>query len=91
MVNINSKLLYSEEMIMGIEPIDQDHQQIFMLLYQLNEVDINQRNDVLVLIDQLVSLTEFHIQREETMLKACSYPFLENHRHVHQLMQSKLL
>ncbi len=91
MVNINSKLVYSEEMIMDIEPIDQDHQQLFMLIYQLNEVDINQHNDVLVLIDQVVSLTEFHIQREETMLKACSYPFLENHRHVHQLMHCKLL
>jgi len=90
-MELENKLEYSNEITVGIEALDHDHKKIFSLINQINDADVEQNNNVLFLIEQLVSYTKDHMQREEQMMKACGYPYLDNHRQVHELMKSQLL
>jgi len=90
-MELKNKLEYSNEFIVGIDSLDHEHKNIFSLMNQINDADVEQNNNVLSLVEQLVSYTKDHMQREEQMMKACGYPYLDNHKQVHELMMNRLL
>ena len=90
-MTLNNKLIYSDEMILGIEALDHDHKKIFSLMGQINDTDVERNSQLLSLIEQLVSYSKHHMQREELMMKSCAYPYLDNHLQVHELMINRLL
>lgn len=86
-----NKLGYSDKIILGIDVLDYDHKKIFSLINQINDAEVEQSSNLLSLIEQLVSYSKYHLQREELMMKACAYPFLDNHHQVHEFMINRLL
>lgn len=79
-MTLKNKLKYSDEIIVGIEALDHDYEKIFSLMNQIHDADIERNNNILSLVEQLVSYTKHHMLREELMMKACAYPYLDNHQ-----------
>lgn len=76
---------WSESMRVGIPLVDEDHEIIIRLNMRLQE-GIEGRNDAKVLIGicrRLIVFNEFHFRREERIMEACAYPYLERHRDDH--------
>ena len=48
------------------------------------------REKVEGILDQLAAYTCEHFSREESVMEACDYPNLEDHKRVHSMMVSKL-
>jgi len=76
----------------GIDDIDDDHQQIFDLLRQCGELQLQDpsREQILSVLDDLNRFTLWHFPREEAIMEACGYPGVENHRQVHQMLIKQL-
>lgn len=81
---------WNEEMSVGIDIIDEDHKKLLGLL---NEVDniINagtssESESIESILFDLLDYTKNHFKREETLMKACDYPHLSEHKNAHETM-----
>ncbi len=86
--SIESDINWSDTLSIGIEPIDQDHKILINLINRSQQIDDihtdkNQLNSILL---ELMRYTEYNFSREEAIMKACSYPSLNKHHQVHQLL-----
>jgi len=80
-------LLWSEELNVGIEHIDEDHK---LLVDTINNMLLVDRVDMDNCLQRLTLLTSTHFEREEKVMEECGYPGLTNHRQVHRLLMRQL-
>jgi len=74
---------WTEALTIGIDAIDDDHRMLidmFNRSQQANEIECG------VLLDQIIEFTVTHFEREEVVMAACNYPWIDNHHQVHQLL-----
>jgi hemerythrin-like metal-binding protein len=80
-----SLVQWTESMSVGILHIDEQHQILIDTINQLASAESqNDRPVIAMIIDELVSYAAFHFQFEERLMETGGYPYLEEHRRVHQ-------
>ena len=84
---------WTNTMSVGIDMLDRDHQKIFGLIremYTLMEAGTGQATGVVeAAIREVIDYTDYHFRREELLMEVCDYPYLENHRQVHEMMKER--
>ncbi len=83
---------WSEEMSLGVAPIDADHKVLVSLVNSLKDSVVNKaavetHESVLA---HLFDYTEYHFKREEAIMLACGYPETEPHFRVHEKLKDQV-
>lgn len=87
-----AKFMWSEQLNIGIEVIDQQHRRIVEYINQLDEARSggHPREEIAWLISELVDYTISHFGFEESMQEEAKYPFLKSHKKVHDLFAQRV-
>jgi hemerythrin-like metal-binding protein/PAS domain S-box-containing protein len=84
---------WTDELSVGINQIDEDHKVLISLvnrcLISLNNEDQGEL-EIKNILDELLSYTKYHFQREELMMDVCEYPNTSKHKQVHKLLISEV-
>ncbi len=82
-------LIWSDNLRVGVEAIDKDHQVIFALANSiiLEESGIPQLDRT---ISELIDYTDYHFRREERIMEISGYPKLVDHRKFHRELIRKV-
>ena len=91
--NLDLKLMiWTDEMSVGVDVIDADHQRLFVLLNRLG-YSIRERStgDVMgKVLSELSDYTDYHFAREEIFMEVCGYPEIEIHKRVHVRLREQV-
>lgn len=80
-----SKIIWTEDMSVGVDVLDQDHQRLIDLLNQFIQA-VDDEEGVLVfdsLFSMFIDYAAFHFSREEEMMEAAGYEHLAAHKQGH--------
>jgi len=82
---------WSDEAMTGIGELDDDHSVLFELLnrYQKQASSQSSSTDMSAILDELLDYTTYHFRREESIMVACDYPHLDNHKRVHDMLTKR--
>ncbi len=85
----NEVLIWSDNLRVGIDSIDKDHQ---VLIGLLNKVSHGLRDNAAVdeLVNELMEYTHYHFKREEAVMKICNYPDFDAHKAQHVELTKKV-
>lgn len=86
-------LHWRDNMSVGVEAVDNDHKHLVDLLNRMHFLVLagGDRPSIGEVLDELVHYTEYHFDREETLMRSSNYPGLEEHRTCHQELARRLL
>ncbi len=87
-----SKFVWTEQLCIGIDVIDQQHRRIVEYINQLDEARTNgySREEMGWLINELVDYTISHFGFEESLQQDAKYPFINAHKKVHELFTQRV-
>ena len=87
-----AKFIWTDQLNIGIEVIDQQHRRIVEYINMLDDARSNgySREEVAGVINQLVDYTLSHFAFEEIMQEEAKYPFLKAHKKVHDLFTQRV-
>lgn len=87
-----AKFMWTEQLNIGIEVIDQQHRRIVEYINQLDDARSNNlsREEIRWLINDLVDYTISHFAFEESMQEEAKYPFFKSHKKVHELFAQRV-
>lgn len=87
-----AKFMWTEQLNIGIEVIDQQHRRIVEYINQLDDARSNNlsREEIRWLINDLVDYTISHFAFEESMQEEAKYPFFKSHKKVHDLFAQRV-
>ena len=82
-----TKFVWTDQLNIGIDVIDQQHRRIVEYINQLDDARSNghSREEIGNLISDLVDYTISHFGFEESLQEEAGYPFSKSHRKVHEL------
>ncbi|HZW25578.1 MAG TPA: bacteriohemerythrin [Gallionella sp.] len=86
------KFIWTEQLNIGIEVIDQQHRRIVEYINQLDDARSNgySRDEIGNLINELVDYTISHFGFEESLQEEANYPFIKAHKKVHDLFAQRV-
>ncbi len=82
-------LIWADNLRIGIDAIDKDHQIIIMMLNRVNDRSIDDA-DLADIIEELIDYTLYHFRREEAVMEVCAYPDLDDHRNIHRNLAAEI-
>jgi len=87
-----AKFIWTEQLSIGIEVIDQQHRRIVEYINQLDDARSNgySRDEISWLINDLVDYTISHFGFEESLQEEANYPFIKSHKKVHELFAQRV-
>lgn len=87
-----AKFIWTDQLNVGIEVIDQQHRRIVEYINQLDDARSNNssREEIGFLINELVDYTISHFGFEESLQEEANYPFLKAHQKVHELFTKRV-
>lgn len=87
-----AKFIWTEQLNVGIEVIDQQHRRIVEYINQLDDARSNghSRAEIGYLIGDLVDYTISHFGFEESLQEEAGYPFAKSHKKVHDLFAQRV-
>lgn len=87
-----AKFVWTEQLNVGIEVIDQQHRRIVEYINQLDDARSNgmSNDEVSWLLNDLVDYTISHFGFEESLQEEAKYPFLTSHKKVHELFAKRI-
>lgn len=87
-----AKFMWTEQLNIGIEVIDQQHRRIVEYINQLDDARTNDlsQEEISCLINELVDYTISHFGFEEIMQEEAKYPFIKSHKKVHELFAQRV-
>lgn len=96
-MNLNNKFyenrVWSDECLVGIEIIDNQHKNFFRMLDEL--VSLNSKEDkeeeILQIINKFEQYTIYHFSTEEGFMDKNNYPDIERHKNLHKLYAKKIM
>lgn len=80
----NAVVLWSDDLLVHIEAIDNDHKELFQLINRFLELRGRTKDEVLQSINALWNYTKHHFSKEETLMEAVGYDQLTRHRTEHK-------
>ena len=82
---------WKDDLSVDVPELDDDHQAILELLNHLRaSIESGEASALPWIIDDLLQYMIYHFRHEEDMMEACHYPFLDNHKLVHRMMETRL-
>ncbi|MES0328364.1 MAG: bacteriohemerythrin [Gammaproteobacteria bacterium] len=89
--NTDNQFQWSSDFCVGVAELDDDHKILFELLNYLRAmIEGGDASALPAIIDDLQQYTIYHFQHEEEMMLACHYQYLDNHKLVHRMMETRL-
>lgn len=87
-----AKFIWTDQLNVGIEVIDQQHRRIVEYINQLDDARSNNssREEIGFMINELVDYTISHFGFEESLQEEAGYPFLKSHQKVHELFTKRV-
>jgi hemerythrin len=87
-----TKFVWTEQLNVGIEVIDQQHRRIVEYINQLDDArnSGHSREEIGYLINDLVDYTISHFGFEESLQDEANYPFAKSHKKVHDLFAQRV-
>ena len=87
-----AKLVWTEQFILGVEVIDQQHRTIMDYVNQLEDAlkKGQSKKEIGKLINKLVDYTYFHFSFEEDLQEKAGYPYLKPHQKSHALIAKQV-
>lgn len=87
-----SWVVWRKEYKVGVPLIDQDHQNLFELINAFHDSFEQRRTqqELLQVLNNLVTYAEEHFQREEFTMAAHGYPLLEEHQQLHEQLYDRI-
>jgi hemerythrin len=87
-----AKLFWTDQLNVGIEVIDNQHRRIVDYINLLDEAVAggHTREDIGILINDLVDYTVSHFAFEESLQEEAAYPFIKAHQKVHGLFARRV-
>ena len=85
-------MIWTEEMSVGVDIIDADHQKLFMLLNRLG-YSIREQSSRPILgqvLRELSDYTDYHFEREEILMEVCEYPEIDRHKRIHRALRAQV-
>lgn len=88
-----TKLVWTEQVNIGIEEVDQQHRKIVAYINQLDDAYFSgaSRKKLGKIINELVEYTIYHFKSEESLQERAGYPFLKAHQKAHVLYAQGIL
>ncbi|MCK9563526.1 MAG: bacteriohemerythrin [Bacteroidales bacterium] len=84
-------LKWSSDLETGIDVIDNQHRRIVEYINELHDaIERQSRDDVSVVLEELVDYTLSHFAFEEDLQEQSGYPFFHAHKKVHDLFKRKI-
>jgi hemerythrin len=82
-----AKFVWTSQLNIGIEVIDQQHLRIVEYINQLDDIQSrpHSQKEIKSLVDALVDYTVSHFGFEESLQEEAGYPFIKAHKRVHEL------
>ena len=86
------KFVWTDQLNIGIDVIDQQHRRIVEYINQLDDARANgsSKEEIAWLINDLVDYTISHFGFEENMQEEAKYPFCKSHKKVHDLFAKRV-
>lgn len=86
------KFVWTEQLCIGIDVIDQQHRRIVEYINQLDEARSSgqSREEIGWLLNELVDYTISHFGFEESLQEDANYPFVNAHKKVHELFAKRV-
>lgn len=82
---------WSSDLSVDIAELDDDHQMILELLNHLRAtIESGEASALPWIIDDLLQCAIYHFRHEEDLMQACHYPYMENHKLVHRMLETRL-
>ena len=90
--NSRGKLVWNDQLCIGIDVIDQQHRRIVEYINQLDDARSSgySREEMGLLINELVDYTISHFGFEESLQEDAKYPFINAHKKVHELFTKRV-
>ena len=87
-----AKLVWTNQLNIGVEVIDQQHRRILDYINQLDDAheSIFSSKEMGKLIHEVVDYTVSHFGFEESLQEESGYPFLKAHKKVHELFTRRV-
>lgn len=90
LANNKETLLWTDNMRVGVEPVDKDHQVLVSLLNKTSRRNVD--DEVLEeVMESLIDYTHYHFRREELIMEVCSYPGREEHMLLHERLSAQVM
>ncbi len=87
-----AKFIWTEQLSIGIDVIDQQHKRIVEYINQLDDARNNKLSseETSWLLNELVDYTISHFGFEESLQEEANYPFAKSHKKVHDLFAQRI-
>jgi hemerythrin-like metal-binding protein len=88
------RIVWRDQMALGIREIDEDHRALVDLINRLDDLAAAKRLDEAQLADclrNLIRYTRDHFEREERLMISARFPGFEKHRDSHQAFGNAIL
>lgn len=90
-----SKFVFSEEYYTGIDFVDEEHQELFRIIEDVNHVIVNdyvhdKYDEIVRLLEELKNYTQYHFKDEEEYMEKIGYDGLEAQKKAHDAFISRL-
>lgn len=87
-----AKFIWTDQLNVGIDVIDQQHRRIVEYINQLDDARSNgmSNDEISWLLNDLVDYTISHFGFEESLQEEAKYPFLTSHKKVHELFTKRI-
>ena len=87
-----AKFIWTDQLNVGIDVIDQQHRRIVEYINQLDDARSNghSREETGYLINDLIDYTISHFGFEESLQEEANYPFAKSHKKVHDLFAQRV-
>ncbi|WP_338091380.1 bacteriohemerythrin [Sneathiella limimaris] len=82
-------LIWTDDLRVGVDEIDQDHQQIFVLINRASRLSL-EKGQVAEIIEQMIAYTRYHFKREEVIMQIAGYPDIDNHLNGHRKLEEQV-
>ena len=84
-------LVWSSDLELGIEVIDEQHKRIFDYLEQIDHaIETGDTQEVHDVVQGVLDYTQSHLTFEEGLMEQAGYPCLDAHRKVHQAFAARI-
>ena len=82
-------LIWTDDLRVGIDEIDKDHQEIFALTNLVSRKSLDS-DQIGAVIQQMIAYTRYHFSREEVIMQVAQYPDFVEHCSGHRKLEDQV-
>lgn len=79
-------LIWTDNLRVGVDAIDSDHQKIFSLVNRVSRYELS-HDELAQIVTEMHAYTSYHFRREEAIMHICGHPDLTQHIKEHHKLE----